>query len=160
MLTLQDLIAIEEIKKLKARYFRGVDTKDWALLGDTLAEDVICDYTGATTDPETGVNAAPDTTGAPLVGRKTAIDAIAAVLAKVTTVHHGHMPEIDITGENTATGVWSMVDLLRFPKGQKVKEVVAYGHYHETYERIDGHWKIKTLRLPRLRVDVTFQGGP
>jgi len=153
---LQELIAIEAIKKLKARYFRGVDTKDWDLLASTLSDDVVCDYRGATTDPETGVNAAPETTGDPLVGRKLAVDAIKSVLARVTTVHHGHMPEIEITGENTATGIWAMSDTLRFPKGGNVREVAAYGHYYETYVRIDGKWKIKALRLPRLRVDVTF----
>jgi hypothetical protein len=29
----------------------------------------------------------------------------------------------------------------------------GYGHYHETYEKFDGRWLIKTLRLSRLRVD-------
>ena len=29
------------------------------------------------------------------------------------------------------------------------------GHYHETYEKTDGEWRIKTLRLTRLRMDMT-----
>jgi hypothetical protein len=29
----------------------------------------------------------------------------------------------------------------------------AGGHYHETYEKVEGKWQIKTLRLTRLRVD-------
>jgi hypothetical protein len=31
----------------------------------------------------------------------------------------------------------------------------GYGHYHETYEKIDGRWRIKTSKLTRLREDVT-----
>jgi hypothetical protein len=30
----------------------------------------------------------------------------------------------------------------------------GYGHYHETYEKVDGRWRIKTITLTRLRVDV------
>jgi hypothetical protein len=51
-----------------------------------------------------------------------------------------------------AKGIWAMQDLLRWPDG---RELHGYGHYHETYERIDGAWRIKTLKLTRLRTDVT-----
>jgi hypothetical protein len=30
----------------------------------------------------------------------------------------------------------------------------AYGHYDETYEKIDGQWSIKTSKLTRLREDM------
>ena len=33
MTTVDELLAIEEIKQLKARYFRCVDTKDWEGFG-------------------------------------------------------------------------------------------------------------------------------
>ena len=33
------LIDIEEIKQLKARYFRGLDMKDWVLWADVFTED-------------------------------------------------------------------------------------------------------------------------
>jgi hypothetical protein len=61
------------------------------------------------------------------------------------------MPEIDITSPTTATGIWAMEDILQIPGGEN--RVQGWGHYHETYERIDGRWRIKTLRLTRLRVD-------
>jgi hypothetical protein len=28
------------------------------------------------------------------------------------------------------------------------------GHYHETYEKVDGQWLIKTSTLTRLREDI------
>ncbi|MBI0293347.1 nuclear transport factor 2 family protein [Streptomyces sp. PRKS01-29] len=34
------------------------------------------------------------------------------------SVHHGHMPEIEITGPDTASGIWAMEDLLTFPAGK------------------------------------------
>ena len=71
----------------------------------------------------------------------------------VTTVHHGHMPEIDITSPTTATGIWSMEDMLRWPEGSPINWMHGYGHYHETYEKIDGEWRIASCTLTRLRVD-------
>ena len=44
-----------------------------------------------------------------------------------------------------------MEDRLQGPDGKNV--LTGYGHYHETYERIGGEWKIKTLLLTRLRMD-------
>jgi hypothetical protein len=32
--------------------------------------------------------------------------------------------------------------------------LVGYGHYHETYECIDGRWLIKSSKLTRLREDI------
>src|SRR5207245_1818724 len=72
----------------------------------------------------------------------------------VQTVHHGHMPEIEITSPATARGVWAMEDKLRWPDGSPIRAMHGYGHYHETYEKIDGHWRIKTITLTRLRLDT------
>jgi hypothetical protein len=30
----------------------------------------------------------------------------------------------------------------------------GYGHYHETYEKIDGQWRITSSKLTRLREDI------
>jgi hypothetical protein len=45
-----------------------------------------------------------------------------------------------------------MQDLLKWPNGRELR---GYGHYHETYSRIDGAWRIQTCRLTRLRVDIS-----
>jgi hypothetical protein len=63
------------------------------------------------------------------------------------------MPEIEITSPTTARGVWAMEDKLRWP--ERGTAMHGYGHYHETYELVDGAWRIKTLTLTRLRVDVS-----
>ena len=59
-------------------------------------------------------------------------------------MHHGHMPEIELTSPTTATGIWAMEDMLRYPDGS---EMHGYGHYHETYEFAGDTWRIKTLTL-------------
>jgi hypothetical protein len=35
----------------------------------------------------------------------------------------------------------------------------GYGHYHETYEKVDGHWRIKSSTLTRLHTDFTGIDG-
>lgn len=147
------LVAVERIKQLKARYFRGVDLKDWALIRSVFTDDVICDFRGAATDPEIGFNPVPEATGAIINGIEDTVAAFIASSAHFRSVHHGHMPEIEVQSERTAKGIWSMFDTLRFAEGP-IAEITAYGHYHETYEKVGGDWKIKTIRLTRLRVDT------
>jgi uncharacterized protein (TIGR02246 family) len=127
---------IEAIKQLKARYFRHLDTKDWSALRQVFADDVVVDTT--------------DSGGRVVSGADAFVAALRRILDGVATVHHGHMPEIRLTSDTTAEGTWAMEDLLRFPDGS---ELHGWGHYHETYEKSAGEWRIKTLRLTRLRLD-------
>lgn len=43
MSDLERLVAIEEIKNLKARYFRAMDTGDWDVLQTVFATDAVFD---------------------------------------------------------------------------------------------------------------------
>ena len=141
---LERLLAIEEIGRLKASYFRCVDTNDWACIETLFAPDASVVYNvEGSGDPGT-----PDN---PLTGPAAITAFIRRGVEHLTTVHHGHMPEIEITSPTTATGIWAMEDTLQIPGGETTLQ--GWGHYHETYERIDGRWYIKTLRLTRLRVD-------
>lgn len=47
-----------------------------------------------------------------------------------------------------------MTDRLQPTESGPFAEMIGWGHYHETYEKVGGEWKLKTLRLIRLRVDV------
>lgn len=152
---LEKLLAIEEIKTLKARYFRAVDEKDAALLRETFAQDVELDYRDSTTDPETGDYAVSSVTGDVIHGRDHCVRLIIDALPGIVSVHHGSVPEIDVISETTANGIWPMVDRLKFPSGGEFSEMVGYGHYRETYIKEDGMWRIRTLRLTRLRIDFT-----
>lgn len=138
--SIQHLRDIEAIKQLKARYFRTMDTKDWSGFKAVFASDARMIV------PEGGVD---------LTGNQTIADTISGFLQGATTTHHGHMPEIQITGANTAKGIWAMFDYVQFPgaDGQPGAGLQGYGHYHEEYVREDGEWKIVRLELTRLRVD-------
>jgi hypothetical protein len=145
------LAAIEEIKQVKAKYFRGVDTGDGDLVRSVLAEDCVLDYMGGCTDPSTGIDYVPSTNTV-LRGRE-AWPAGQRINAGMVSVHQGHTSEIEITSDSTASAVWSMTDRLHFSPGGEYSIMTGYGYYHETYEKVDGAWKIKTTRLTRLRVE-------
>ena len=141
------LEAIEEIKQLKARYFRCMDTKDWDGFTSVLAPDARMDVSG-----DLGDGAADS--GGVTTGNREIAAFVRASIDDVTTVHHGHMPEIDVTSPTSATGTWAMEDHLWWPEGSPITTMHGYGHYHETYEKVDGRWLITSTTLTRLRVDV------
>ena len=128
---------IEAIKRLKARYFRLMDTKDWDGMREVFADDVHIDTT--------------DSGGRVVEGADDFMEGLRRILADVVTVHHGHMPEIELTSPTTATGIWAMEDWLRWPDG---RELHGAGHYHEEYEKVDGLWRITKMTLTRLRTDL------
>ena len=148
-----ELKAIEDIKRLRARYLRGVDTKDRELLRSVFADDVVADYRDSDKDPATGARAFPGVEVEILHGADAVTEFISASVMPMVTVHHCSTPDIEVTSATTAKGVWPMVDRLLMPPESEISELVGWGHYHETYECIGGEWKIKTLKLTRLRVD-------
>ncbi|AKK28820.1 nuclear transport factor 2 family protein [Mycobacterium sp. EPa45] len=134
-----EAVDIEAIKKLKARYCRLLDTKDWAAWRQIFTDDFISDTT-----PSGGVL---------ITGADNMVAFIKKTLGKPSqpTVHQVHAPEIELTSPTTATGIWALNDIVRLAPGVNL---AGYGHYHETYEKTDGQWRIKTSALTRLREDV------
>jgi len=127
---------IEGIKRLKARYFRCLDTKDWPGLRAVFTDDVVADSV------EAG--------GRVIDGADAFVAFLQEVLAGATTVHQGHMPEIELTSPTTATGIWALHDIVIWPTGLRLD---GHGHYHETYAKTDAGWRISTSRLTRLHTD-------
>jgi hypothetical protein len=122
---IEKLLAIEEIRRLKARYFRYVDTKDWAAFKTIFTPDAHFDISEDLPD---GV----------LLGPDSIVEAARIPLSGVVSVHHGHCPEIDITSDTTATGIWAMEDKLRWSENSEFpnQTLHGYGHYFEGYEKV------------------------
>ena len=131
-----DMLAIENIKKLKARYFRTMDTKDWQGLHDCFTEDLVADFR--------------DAPGIYTQGREEYMRHLTDILQAASTVHHGHCPEIELIDASKATGIWAMEDRVKLP-GLSLQ---GWGHYHETYRKEHGQWRIATTRLSRLRLMI------
>jgi hypothetical protein len=134
-----DMLEIESIKQLKARYCRYLDTKEWSAWRGIFTDDFVSDTA------EAG--------GQIIVGADEFVAYIHKTLGKASrpTVHQVHAPEIELMSATTARGVWALEDVVRLAPGLNLK---GYGHYHETYEKVDGKWCIKTSKLTRLREDI------
>lgn len=130
---------IEAITQLKARYCRLLDAKDWMAWRDLFADDFVSDTSAAG--------------GQEIVGADAFIAFVRRTLGapRRKTVHQVHAPEIELTSETTARGIWALEDFVRFAPGLDMR---GYGHYHETYQKEDGQWRIKSSKLTRLREDI------
>jgi hypothetical protein len=130
--------AIEAIKQLKARYFRLMDTKQWAAYRQLFTDDMVFYFESE--------DAPAATSGDEFVAH------VRSRLATAISVHQGHTPEIELTSADSARGIWAMSDWVDDPDQHRAFQ--GSGHYHEEYRRGgDGEWRISRLRLSRLRVD-------
>ena len=131
------LLETEAIKQLKARYCRHLDTKDWQAWRSLLTDDFLSDTSRAG--------------GKVIQGADDFVAFTRKSLRSQATVHQVHAPEIELTSATTARGVWALEDVVRFGPGVNLR---GYGHYTETYEKVDGQWLIASSTLTRLREDV------
>ncbi len=129
---------MEAIRQLKARYFRTMDTKDWEGMRRVLADDVVID----TTDAGGGV----------VRGADGFLQFLREAIGDAVTVHHGHMPEIEVRSEASATGTWALHDLIVWPDGRRME---GFGHYYETYARVGEEWRIASSVLTRLHTEFS-----
>jgi hypothetical protein len=140
------LVAIEDIKQLKARYYRYLDTHDWENFRALWTPDAVMDMNNPDRilASEDGVYRGPE-----------AITAFAMkAIGRATTIDHAFMPEIEILTPTTARAIWAQEDRVFWPEGYPNKSLHGFGHEHETYEAIDGRWRIKSTQLVRLKTDI------
>ncbi|BCW05880.1 nuclear transport factor 2 family protein [Arthrobacter sp. NtRootA1] len=153
----QRLIAVEEIKRLKSRYFRALDKKDWDAFAANFTDDIIFDFTESDTgqDVDELVQHVYRVEGA-----KEAAAWARDALGDAVTSHHGHMPDIDILDDESAIGTWSLNDQIWFPPGSEFRfsKLEGYGHYEETYKRVDGAWKVASAKFIRHHAVWTVRG--
>jgi hypothetical protein len=152
---LQRLLAIQEIHNVKARYWRCMDTKDWDGLARVFAPNAVFDLrqVNSVRNPLTGVWDPPYGDESVVYrGHAAVLAMIRGAVQNLVTVHHGHMGEIEITGETTARAVWAMEDQIMNAPGEPHMLMHGTGHYHDTYVKLADGWAIETTRITRLHL--------
>src|SRR5690606_6772305 len=99
-------------------------------------------------------NKSDDPASFPCQGPDGLVAAVSGLFEGALSIHQGYMPEIELTGPTTARGIWAMYDQARLPKCT----FQGWGHYYEDYEKQNGQWRIKKIRLTRLHVEEIWQG--
>jgi uncharacterized protein (TIGR02246 family) len=133
------------IHAVKARYCRTLDTKDWDGFADVFTDDIVMDVT--------------EDAGNIVKGRADVVAQVRWACDNAKSVHQVSSPEISVQDAGNASCIWAMQDRLIFTEGKSpippVTRIKGYGHYHETYRRCaDGQWRIATLKLTRLIVEM------
>jgi hypothetical protein len=135
----------EEVRRLKARYFRYIDLKRWPELRTLFSSDArILGFSFSPADPDTFV------------------ETVSSYMSGVVSIHQGFMPQLEPRSDNSIRGIWSMFDQLTWEPGSREEQgfhvpdmwgIRGYGHYEEEYVRTAEGWRISFLRLSRLRIE-------
>jgi hypothetical protein len=137
------LEAESEIRRLKARYLNSCDAKDVPAIRACFTPDAKLDY-------------------GPLgkFGPDGMIEVFTriAVSHPIIDSHQGHNGEIELTGETTATGRWSLAFATFDPESGTFR--CSAGFYHDEYVRTDAGWRIaKCTHLTRLAFAGKVEAG-
>ena len=130
---------LEDIRQVKYRYLRCVDTKLWDEIGDMFTRDATVDY------------------GTPAYGKPLKMSGRDEIVAffrtklgpEIITVHAAGQPEITVDGD-TATGIWSFEDTVIATEYRIVIAGAAF--YQDRYER--GGGRPLANRAYRLRAHL------
>jgi uncharacterized protein (TIGR02246 family) len=122
------LLEIEAIRQLKYRYFRFLDQKRWDDLRELFVEEATCAYASGAYAYQ---------------GRDAIVGFLVKALDRPTmlTAHHGHHPEIELTGPDTARGTWAFEDVVIDTQHEITIRGAAF--YEDEYVRRDGEWRLR-----------------
>jgi SnoaL-like domain len=126
---------IDEIKQVKYRYLRALDTKHWDEFADTLTEDVTGDY-GASLGQELH-----------FTDRESLVEFLRTSLGpEIITEHRVTHPEITLGGDE-ASATWYLHDRVIVPDVNFM--LIGAAFYHDRYRRTADGWKISATRYDR-----------
>ncbi len=130
MSELEWLVALEEIRQLKARRDRYADAHDWAAYEALHAPDHISHNEGYE----------------PWTSSKEMIDNVSRIMDDMITVHHSYDAEIVFDSPTVARGIWAMTGATVSAPDSPPEWSINFGYYYETYEKRDDRWLFTSRR--------------
>lgn len=133
-MTLEDLVELEAIKRLKYRYVRLIDLKGWDELATLFTPDATATYSDGKYSFE---------------GRDAIMRFLVEAMASnnMLTSHKVHQPEIAVDGD-TATATWALEDVVIHLDYNLTIRGAAF--YTDSYVKVDGEWLIKHTGYERI----------
>jgi len=144
------LLATEQIKRLKARYFETLDAKRWNEFAALFTPD--CEFIT--------YRAADNTQPKRRCGPEEIVASVRRTVGTAVTVHRGHLLEIEFqalpelpqhpaVGGCTGAAIWEMTDYAEIGGGESPRIFQGAGRYYEQYRLLDERWMISRLELRR-----------
>jgi len=135
----QKLLAIEELKMLRIRFCRAIDTCDWDKLQSTMTEQCRLYFAD-----ETGTGKLNLDKPVEIHGRKAILEFVQMFTAGRRMVHIATMPEIEFESDDRARGLWNVEG---FSEGMAPMGLVGMGFEDvvDDYVRVNGKWFIGNI---------------
>jgi hypothetical protein len=137
---LERLLAIEDIKLLRAKYCRSIDSHTFDRLREVLTEDFLLDMspTGRVLGTEV----------MPIAGRETVIGMMHQAFAPLRMLLHiVTIPEIEFQDAAHATGVWRQETFIKENRPELPGLGLAYATVFDTYRKEAEGWRIASVRV-------------
>jgi hypothetical protein len=137
-MTVEELLEIEEIKRLRVMYSHYIDGCDIDSLTGLFCEDAMCEFGEAY--------------GGDWVGRETIRENYKRYtpneLPAHSFMHVTTNPWIRITGSDSANGRWYLLDLNLMESSEN--PLTLFGIYDDVYRKVEGQWLIARTRIDFL----------
>jgi hypothetical protein len=139
---------IEQIKQVKARFFRYIDLKMWDSLFELFTDD--CEHYARSLSGD----------GSQIVlDNQAYVRRLVAELDDGVTAHQTIAPEVTLLGDTEAECISVFFDYAQTRPKAEVGlrdriSIMGYGHHYERFRKgEDGKWRISSKRPVRLRID-------
>jgi hypothetical protein len=138
-MTPEDLVEMEQIKRLKYKYLRCLDQKLWDEMVECFTEDAVAEYSGGKYTYD---------------GRQAILDFLRRSMGAESfhSSHRVHHPELELTSETTATGVWALEDVVVETKWEITIRGAAF--YRDEYVKEQGRWRIRRTGYLRTYEEI------
>lgn len=137
-MNIDELLAIEEIKRLRVVYSHYYDGADLDALVDLFTDDAVCEF---------GPRFGGDWVGKDEIRTNYAVQ-IKREGKRFEVMHAVTNHWVELTGPDDATGRSYLLDL-RTKVGVE-NPLILFGIYDDSYRRVDGKWKISRSSIDFL----------
>ncbi len=146
-LTVEELLEVEAIKRVRILYSHYFDMADFDSLVDLFTDDAVCEF---------GPNYGGDWVGKERI--RAGYEEFGGEAGPFTGAMHANTNEwIELTGPDTARARWYLLDLsLSGPADQN--PLMLMGIYDDVYRKVGGEWKIERTYIDFVWPNRDYKG--